>query len=203
MKRAVPVPAPPFFYPTKTVSDSARSLKACQPARSHSTGMYGSGPSQRQRPREWRRRVSLRARVRVGPAWADGRILNISSRGLMVQLSRPVERGKWIELREGSHSIVGEVVWRSGSKAGIRSDVAIAIEEWLAKSDPQVERVSQAHPVERRSAARRHERSRTLAHRIEFAAIGAIGLAIAVSMSLATIATLAAPLAKANEALRG
>ena len=40
----------------------------------------------RERPRELRRRVILPARLRTGADWSDTCMLNISSRGLLIQL---------------------------------------------------------------------------------------------------------------------
>ena len=139
--------------------------------------------------------------MRSGSDWSDGRILNISSRGMLVRLNRPIEPGGWIELREGAHSVSARVVWRSGFTAGIRSDAAIQVEEWLAKSETDATAASARPKIERRRVDRRHERSRTIARHIETAAVGAIAVAIALSMSAAAASTLLAPLASAEAAL--
>lgn len=58
----------------------------------------------RLKPREPRRNVMIKARMRVGPSWSDALILNLSSKGLMVRSDRPPSRGSYLEIRRGPYS---------------------------------------------------------------------------------------------------
>jgi hypothetical protein len=73
------------------------------------------------RPRELRRRVVLPARMLLGSAWSDACILNISSRGMLIQASRGVPQGSAIELHRGDYVVLAHVVWRHGALPGCRS----------------------------------------------------------------------------------
>ena len=71
-----------------------------------------SGP---ERPRELRRRVKIQARVRATGGWADACILNVSSRGMMINAARPSSiQGNTIELWHGERLVMATVVWRKG-----------------------------------------------------------------------------------------
>jgi len=84
------------------------------------------------KPRELRRRVILPARLRMGAHWSDACILNISSRGLMIQASRAAPEGSVIELWKGDYVIVARVVWRKGVRAGLCSDDRVPVEEIMS-----------------------------------------------------------------------
>ena len=120
---------------------------------------------------------------------------------MLVRVDRAVEPGSWIELRDGAHSISGEVVWRSGRQAGVRADGLIPLDEWLAKSPAPQPRPRDAGR-ERRRAPRNHEWSRILARKVEFMAIVAIASAIAISASLSAASMLTAPLDRASAVLQ-
>src|SRR5579872_7025211 len=94
--------------------------------------MGGSRAHGKQRPRELRRRVVLPARMRAGAQWSDASILNISSRGLMIHSGRAGPTGSTLELRRGSHVIIAKVMWRDGSRAGLRSDARLPMEDILS-----------------------------------------------------------------------
>ena len=89
------------------------------------------------RPREWRRRVSIYARVRTGEDWGDCRILNISTRGMLLQYSRPLSIGGRIEIRQQGKMVPARVVWCQGMRAGLSAEQPIAIYDWLQESSEQ------------------------------------------------------------------
>src|SRR4051794_14708998 len=84
------------------------------------------------RPRELRRNVVLPARMRHGLSWSDACILNISSRGLMIQSGRAAPQGSVIELRRGDHVIPARVMWSEGSRTGLQVDDRLPTDELLA-----------------------------------------------------------------------
>src|SRR6187200_314323 len=87
------------------------------------------------KPRELRRRVMLRTRIRAMCGWSDACILNISSRGLMINAPAAVAaQGSTIELWHADHVIVATVVWRRGSRAGLQTDDRVPVDDILALS---------------------------------------------------------------------
>ena len=85
-----------------------------------------------QRPRELRRRVMVRARMRAQSGWSDACILNVSSRGMLINASAPAVQGSTIEVWHGEHLIVATVMWRNGTRAGLHANERIPVEEILA-----------------------------------------------------------------------
>lgn len=134
------------------------------------------------KPREDRRKVMLSARMRSGASWHDACILNMSSRGLMLQTSARTERGAYLEVRRGPHVIVARVIWtgqqRVGLKAQDRLSVdAIVTEQATASAGPDA-------LVERRTAPRPRQdpevRSRQLSRMMQAVTLGGLGIAAAV-----------------------
>jgi hypothetical protein len=160
----------------------------------------------KERPRELRRRVMLPARLRNGAQWADACILNVSSRGLMIQSARAGPEGSCVELRRGDHVIVARVMWRSGPRAGLLSEDRIPVEEIMSLSGSQPLQLvaSRGALVERR----RHRRASALEYRLkgramEFAAIAAIGVALAGGAWSMARQALVKPFAQVSAALHG
>src|SRR5690349_25084216 len=83
------------------------------------------------RPRELRRRVMLPARMRTAVGWSDARILNGSSRGLMVHASLSALECGHVELWHGDHTITARVVWHEGTKGGLQAEEIIPVDEIL------------------------------------------------------------------------
>lgn len=134
------------------------------------------------KPRELRRRVMLRARMRSGAAWSDACILNVSSRGLLINAASGASPllGRTIEVRHGDHVIVAEVVWSNGTRAGLRSEQRVPVNEILALSSaPSLQLTSSQWPqVERRKRRRTHEDNRVRGRALEFAGVGIIAIAL-------------------------
>jgi len=165
--------------------------------------MNRSNASQKQRPRELRRRVVLPARLRSGAMWSDICILNISSRGLMVQSSRLGSEGSQVELYRGSHVIIARVVWREGARAGLRAEDRVPVEEILsADASPATRLTVEGQPVERRRAVRRPAvDSRLRGRAMEFVAVSVIALCLAGGAWTLVESAFARPLAMVNSAL--
>jgi hypothetical protein len=157
------------------------------------------------RPRELRRRVVLPARLRVDSSWCDACILNISSRGLMIQVSRGAPSADVVELRRGAHIILARVVWRDGSRAGLQSDDRLPVEEILSLSQAATLQLTAGDkPVERRGAPRRaHETSRQRARFAEFASVGVIAASLALTLFGIVQQALATPMNAIRAALGG
>lgn len=161
-----------------------------------------------QRPRELRRRVMLRARIRAGAVWNDTCILNVSSRGLMINASTAAhaQKGSKIELRHGDHVILAEVVWRDGRRAGLRSDERVPVEEIMALSNApslQLTAAGQWPDVDRRRRPRRQVDSRTRSRAIEFAGVAAVAVCLSGAAFVLVDQAFARPMAYVEAALGG
>jgi len=159
------------------------------------------------KPREKRQSVIIKARMRSGASWNQVSILNLSIRGLAIQVAKPPERGSYVEICRGSHVIVARVMWAEGHRAGLRSQDAIFVREIVNEGFYPQRRIGPAsvQPVERRQGlrtfARRYERSRLAGRAMEFGSLAIVAGAIAV-MAFGTIEyALARPMSRISAVL--
>lgn len=146
----------------------------------------------------------LRARVRATCGWTDASILNISTRGLMIHANAGALRSDKIELWHGEHVIVASVVWRKGTRAGLRTDQRIPVDDIMALSRAASLRLTAAPcwpAVERRKAPRDADRSRDSARMLQFAGVTAIAALLAIGAFAMVEQTLASPLDLVRSAL--
>ena len=162
--------------------------------------MAGGSSQRSHKPRELRRRVIAAARLRRPRGWCDATILNISSRGLQIQTSWPLDEGSWIELRRGNNVIRAKVIWSQGVRAGLQADELIAVDELAA--DNVEDTVTAPRGTERRRRPRTHEQSRWSARAVEFAGLLAIVLVLAVGVLEDFQQAFARPLAAVRQVLR-
>jgi len=156
------------------------------------------------RPRELRRRVILPARLRLGSQWTDICILNVSSRGLMIQSGQPARQGTIVEVRRERHIITGRVMWRDGGKIGLQCEDRVPVDDMLSLGAAKSLRLVAADGdlIERRQVPRRgRPESRLLGRTIQFAGVLAIVLALSISAVLWVKTTLAQPFRTAEAAL--
>lgn len=158
---------------------------------------------QSDRPRELRRRVLLPARLRTGDGWTDACILNISSRGLMIQSGRAGPEGSTVELRRGDDVIIARVVWRDGSRAGLQTDDRLPVEKIMSLSQSGNLRVVAFDGtfVERRNKPRLASEARLHGRYVEFIGIAAIAVLMALGIWSSAEQALARPMAKVEAAL--
>jgi len=105
-------------------------------------------------PREARESVLFPVRVRDDDHWSDGRIRNISSRGVMLEMDEPPPRGSFIEIRRGDIIIVGQVRWSSGTRCGLRTQDRVPLERLGHHSAAPRHHFTGVEPVERRVQVR-------------------------------------------------
>jgi hypothetical protein len=134
----------------------------------------------RHRSRELRRRVILPARVRHSAGWADACILNVSSRGLMIEAARPAPLGDTVEVHRGAQRIIARVVWRDGTRSGLQVDEHLPVEEILSFSNaPGLQLTARdAALVDRRVKPRAAEVSRQRGRAIEYIGVVAIAASL-------------------------
>lgn len=156
--------------------------------------------SPKHKPREWRRSVLLKARMRTDEGWGDACILNISSRGLMIHAGRAADRGSVVEVRQGEHLIRARVVWRDGARIGLKADARLPVEQILSRCDCPELRLTASQP---RRCCETHDRSRSRSRLLELLVfIVVAGFVGATAFSLVGEA-LAKPLASVRSALGG
>lgn len=159
--------------------------------------------------REPRRNVVLGARMRAGTCWNDVCILNMSSRGLLLQTAVPPAQGSYLELRRGRHTMLARVVWADNHRCGVRTQDLLPVEEIISEREsPPAQSGTPTAPatlVERRASPRerevRHENSRMLSRAIEFCAITVFAASAAIAAFGTLEQSLSRPLASASVAL--
>ena len=163
-----------------------------------------------QKPREQRRIVFLKARMRATDEWCDVTICNISSRGLMAKCNMPPSKGTYIELRHRSVCIIGRVAWSHGARFGVRAQDRIDLASLLAegslkpKAPGEERRLAQRdrRPAGRQpDAAARAEASRRFARAFDRAALLFVALVAAVVLFDVASGSLSGPLQEARGAL--
>ena len=146
----------------------------------------------------------LPARMRTAVGWSDARILNVSSRGLMVHASLSALECGVVELWHGNHAISARVVWREGTKAGLQAEERISVDEILSLGGSASLPLSSEpyRGVERRKRPRTSDYSRIQARAVEFASIAIIAATLAIGFFFWVGEAFAEPLTAVTIALR-
>ena len=157
------------------------------------------------KPREPRRKVLIRARLRVIGTWADVCILNISARGMQLQAARPPQRGTYVEIRRGPHVIVGCVAWARQHRFGIKSQDVLFVDAIVAEpgdNEAQPRRPAcTAIDRRRRPRAACSSNSRIVGRALEFACFGCVAAVGASAVYAAATDLFAKPLSAVSRAL--
>lgn len=104
----------------------------------------------RRTPRVAQRRVTfLNAKLRSGNVWRNVQIGNISTWGLMLRAEEPPELGEVIEVRHRGWSAAGEVVWKSGSRVGVKVSAPIDANELFERCEIGRQEPSAIRPAKR------------------------------------------------------
>jgi hypothetical protein len=149
--------------------------------------------------------------MRLGSAWRDVNILNISSRGLLLHAAPPPERGTYVEVRRGPHVIVARVVWSSQERFGVQSQDPLCIDSIISEPDRSSGgpgRALESAAVDRRAASRnrpgssdRHERSRQVSRIAEYLCLATFGAFLAAVGFEAVAEALGRPISQMSGAL--
>jgi len=118
------------------------------------------------RPREERITVLIPSRMRVGSAWTDVVIHNVSSRGLMGGSDMPPAPGSYIEIRRGTIVIVGRVMWGKGRFFGVRTQDRISVKALI--DEPRLAGRPQT-PAQKQDAGNERRAENRLAHEARMA----------------------------------
>ncbi|HET9397624.1 MAG TPA: PilZ domain-containing protein [Sphingomicrobium sp.] len=159
------------------------------------------------KPREPRRKVMIKARMREGASWSDALILNMSSRGLLVRSDRSPSRGSYLEIRRGPYVIVARVVWSNSGRFGVQTQDAVPADDLIEDPDREPSRAKsvatalQERRLAQRPADERLNASRHRARLTEFVAISAVLGSIAVLAAQLLAEVVARPLDAVQAAL--
>jgi hypothetical protein len=142
----------------------------------------------------------------TGAAWSDACILNISSRGLLIQTSRSTPQGSVVELRRDDHVIVARVVWREGMRAGLSAADRLPVEEILSlrQSSTLQPKAVDGQVIDRRKRQRMqdaYEEGRLASRTMEFASVAVIAVCLAGTVFTLAEQALASPIAYIEAAL--
>ena len=157
------------------------------------------------RPREQRRKMFIRARVKTDDGWHDASIIDLSRRGMGLQAGIAPRRGAYVEIRRGMHVIVARVMWSVGHRFGVaaQDDIPVdlvAADRPPANPDPRPATKSDRR-LARRRLAERAEASRTWGRRLQVAVTALVGRAAAMVVAAQVRSALAAPLGQIGAAL--
>ena len=142
------------------------------------------------------------ARMRNGDAWSDANILNLSSRGLLLHAAAPPPRGSYVEVRRGTHIIVGRVIWANSDRFGVRTQDSLAIDSLIANAPPKRQAANdpEGPNVERRARPRsealewRQVQSGHQGRALQFLVVAGLGAILAACAYDAVRQTLSEPL---------
>jgi len=88
-----------------------------------------------------RRQTNVYAQLLARDEWAEIKISNLSTTGLMVKFPGGLARGTKVEIRRRGTVILGEVVWSTTTRLGIRSfnyiDQSALLDVGLLPKPPQ------------------------------------------------------------------
>ena len=144
----------------------------------------------------------IAARMHNGNTWCDANILDVSSRGLSLHTAHPPPGGAYVEVRRGTHVIVGRVIWAKAGRFGVRTQDRLAIDSLVSNNSPKVQSTNDRDepPAERRARPRserlewQHAQSREKGRALQFACIAGFGFILAACAYQAVRETLSRPL---------
>ena len=158
------------------------------------------------KPRDPRHKVLVKARMRAGSRWHDTCILNISSRGMLLQAGIPPKQGSCLEIRRGAVVIVARVVWAKSHRFGVKCQDVLSLAAIVG--DPSAaEPIAAPGVADRRRIERAQlparERSRLLGRMIEYGFGAALALGVAGFAAQQVYSILARPAGIVTAALSG
>jgi len=139
----------------------------------------------------------MAARVRVGSSWIHARIVNLSSRGMMLQSEWTPTRGNYLEVRRGRHVVVARVIWSDDHRFGIQTQGRVCADALIRDVDVASPKgVATCVADDRRMAPRRdckHDANRMRARAMEFGTFSVAGVGFAMLMFSAVSGLLGTP----------
>lgn len=150
----------------------------------------------------------ISARLRDGSGWSSARILNVSSRGLLLRASKAPRAGAYVEVCRGPHRIVARVAWVQHDRFGVCTQDAVAIDAITSGggsgvAEPAILTLPPRAKRRELTADERRERSRKRASAIQFLWVAGFGAAAGALVFDSVKAALSQPLAVVSAELSG
>lgn len=163
-----------------------------------------------QKKRDQRRTISLTVQLRHEDGWFDVTIADVSSRGLMIKSARPPNRGTFIEVCHRSVRVVGQVVWSTGNRFGVRTQDPIDLEALSQGAIAPMKRGGERGTVPRSATVAQRttdieltQASKRFAVVFNWVVVAAAGALAAALVADVALTTLKAPLDAAMRAMGG
>ena len=148
--------------------------------------------------------------MRVGAAWVDACIHNVSARGLLVASDEAPRAGSYVEIRRGRNVIIGRAVWKKDRFFGVRTQDPIDLpalqrepRQGMEGPDGAVERRTEARFKQDAVTARALERSLAMSRAVQFGLVAFAAAAASAVIATAAYRSLAAPIDRIQRALSG
>lgn len=155
--------------------------------------------------REPRQSVIIPAQMRGDSGWSEVCIRNVSSHGMMLQMSKPPAPGCYVELRRATVVVVARVMWADADRCGLKTQARVdigALSGAEGKSSGAAEPAGQRQKARADAIAAVTEGAMLAGRSVQFACGAAFGAGLAILLSLAAYDTLARPLSAVQAALR-
>lgn len=159
------------------------------------------------KPREPRRNVMIKARMRAGGSWSDTCILNLSSRGMLLRSAASPGCGSYLEIRRGNHIFVARVVWSGPDRFGVQTQDYVPVDSLAQNPDraPPIAPAAVTGVGECRATCRAaqlaHEKSRIAGRIVEFGTFLLVAGFATMLVAGTVVEVLFEPLAQADAAL--
>jgi hypothetical protein len=162
------------------------------------------GGTKAMKAREPRHKVLVRARMYAGGGWHDTCILNVSSRGLLLQAAAPPVKGTYLEIRRGPVTIMARVMWTKSHRFGVKTQDLVRLEAITPEAPtPTPGQVDRRNDRRSKPGARlsEHDSSRQRGRLIEYGFAAALAAAGAGMVASEVAAVLGAPIRNVEAAL--
>jgi hypothetical protein len=149
------------------------------------------------KPREQRFEVLIPARLRWDRSWVPASVRNISSRGMMLRITKPPPKGTYVDIEVAGRLVAGRVAWSNGQACGFQLQDRIEVASLRAgraavMAAEATGAISRGAP--RPTADQIAEQSRRFSSLFQYGLFAAIGLATAGLLASEAYKILAAPL---------
>ena len=133
---------------------------------------------------ETRTKVMVRACLRDSGPERDVCILDASTRGVLATAARPPNRGEFVELAVGRHTIIGQVKWASARRFGLALRERISIPALLSDDgEPLALAKTRVAQKRRRSSGLVSGGSRYLGRSVQYWALAAAAIVAGLFLS--------------------
>lgn len=158
--------------------------------------------------REPRQTVLIPAQIRGDSAWSEVCIRNVSSQGMMLEMSRPPAPGCYVELRRANVVVVARVMWAEADRCGLRTQAKVDLgalagtKEQASRPPGHAQGGSERTKHRSDHLIRTADMARHVALGMQFACGAIFGGTLAILLSTMAYQAVARPFSAIREALR-